>query len=61
MDANIIIPLYVAGALAGMYLAQARGYWWPIGLAFGLVIGPFAPAAMLILPNRKRRSTARHR
>jgi hypothetical protein len=54
----LIIPLYVVGAAVAMYLAQARGYWWPIGLAVGLVSGPLAPVVMFILPNRRAKRSA---
>ncbi len=58
MSFQLILVLYVAGALVAMWLAQARGYWWPIGLALGALLGPVAPIAALILPNRKRRRSA---
>jgi len=55
VDLTVVIALYIVGALVAMYLAQLRGYWWPIGLVFGAIVGPFAPVVMIVLPNRKRR------
>ncbi len=55
MSVPLVIALYVAGTVVAMWLAQARGYWWPIGLAMGAALGPVAPAALFVLPNRKRR------
>ena len=57
MSFSVVIPLYVVGALVAMYVAQARGYWWPIGLAMGAALGPVAPVALFVLPNRKRKRT----
>ena len=59
MSPATLVPLYVVGTIVAIYVAQARGYWWPIGLAAGLATGPVAPLVMFILPNRKRKRPGR--
>lgn len=55
MNAEIVILAGIIGTVAAVYVSQARGYWWPIGLAVGVLLPGIAPLMMLVLPNRKKR------
>ena len=58
MNIQIVILAGVIGTIAAVYVSQARGYWWPIGLAVGVLLPGIAPLVMLVLPNRKKKRAA---
>ena len=58
MNIQIVILLGIIGTVAAVYVAQMRGYWWPIGLVVGVLLPGIAPLVMLVLPNRKKKRSA---
>ncbi len=54
MSFQLLLGLYALGTFAAVWVARARGYWWPIAIGMGLLLGPLAPAVLLVLPNRHK-------